>query len=69
MFNEKELKVRYNRRLKEVQRIAFESGKPDYSFGWDVTAFVNGPQAELLARLNALVRWIDPGEPVNWRGL
>lgn len=69
MFTKKELKARYNRRLKEVQRIAHESGEIDYSFGWPVVAFVDGPQAELLARMNAFVRGIDPGEPVNWRGL
>lgn len=69
MFNEKELRKRYNERLKEVRRIAQESSDLHYDFGWAVTAFVNGPRAELLARMNAFVRGIDPGEPVNWRGL
>lgn len=61
MFNKQELKARKRRRLMELE----ESPEPD----WDSKAFLEGPQAELKARLNAFVRWIDPGEPVNWRGL
>jgi hypothetical protein len=61
MFNEKELQQRYTKRMHELA----ERGDP----GWDASAFLLGPKAELLARVNAWVRWIDPGEPVNWRGL
>ena len=62
MFNEKELEARYRARRREVNAMPEDPG-------WDAKAFMRGPQAELLARLNAFVRWIDPGEPVNWRGL
>jgi hypothetical protein len=61
MFNEKELNQRKDKRLKELAK----RGDP----GWDAKAFMRGPKAELLARMNAHVRDIDPGEPVNWRGM
>ena len=63
MFNEKELNQRKDKRLKEL------AGKKATDLGWEARAFMHGPKAELLARVNAWVRWIDPGEPVNWRGL
>jgi hypothetical protein len=62
MLNQKELNQRKDKRLKELAK---QEGDP----GWDAKAFLRGPKAELLARVNAWVRWIDPGEPVNWRGL
>ena len=67
MFDAKELKKRRNKRLKEIHQEVRETGVEEY--GWAVTAFSFGPQAELLARMNARVQGIDPGEPVNWRGL
>ena len=65
MFNEKELNRRKDKRRKELRK----AGGRAVDFGWDAYAFMDGPKAELLARVNAWVRWIDPGEPVNWRGL
>lgn len=62
-FTKKELNQRKDKRLKEL------AGLKDKDLGWDARAFVRGPQAELKARLNAWLRWVDPGEPVNWRGL
>lgn len=67
MFNKQELKKRYAERLKELKQLRREGHGPD--FGWDVYAFQHGPKAELLARVNAWVNWIDPGAPVNWRGM
>ena len=37
--------------------------------GWDAYAALISPQEELKARLNAFLNWVDPGEPVQWRGL
>jgi len=66
MFNKQELKKRYQDRLGQLLSDETAFGEePD----WDARAFLLGPQAELLARMNAHVRGIDPGEPVNWRGL
>lgn len=65
MFNEKELEQRMRRRELEL----LKTGGRAADRGWDAHAFRQGPQAELLARMNAFVRGIDPGEPVNWRGL
>lgn len=66
MFNEKELVDRKANRLSELDSDYAAWG---HGPGWDHLAFLHGPQAELLARMNAFVRGIDPGEPVNWRGL
>jgi len=37
---------------------------------WEASAqaIVEAPKQELLYRLNAQVRGIDPGQPVNWPG-
>lgn len=66
-FTNKELNQRIDQRNKELAKAQAE--KPDHEFGWDVYAYRRGPKAELLARVNAWFKWIDPGEPVNWRGL
>ena len=66
-FTKKELNQRIDARNKELKTA--QEQRPDHEFGWDVYAYRRGAKAELLARLNAWVRWIDPGEPVNWRGL
>lgn len=63
MFNEKELADRKHKRCEEL------GGVPPSELGWDAYVFLEGPQAELKARLQAFVNWIDPGEPVNWRGM
>lgn len=65
MFNEKELKQRYRKRELEL----LKTGGRAADRGWDAHAFLRGAREELLARMNAFVRGIDPGEPVNWRGL
>lgn len=64
-FTDKELNQRKDKRLKELRK---EGGRA-VDRGWDAYAFLDGPQAELKARLNAWVNWIFPGEPVHWRGL
>lgn len=63
MFNKKELAARKHRRCVELGGVA------PSELGWDAYAFQDGPQAELKARLNAWLNWVDPGEPVHWRGL
>ena len=60
MFNKKELAARKSKRRAEL-----EGTEP----GWDAYAALESPRAELKARLNAWVNWVDPGEPVHWRGL
>lgn len=61
MFNKKELAARKRKRLIEL------GSGPEPK--WDAYAFLKGPQEELKARLNAWLNWVDPGEPVHWRGL
>lgn len=65
MFNEKELKQRYRKRELDL----LKTGGRAADRGWDAHAFLQGAKAELLARMNAFVRGIDPGEPINWKGL
>lgn len=68
MFNKKELQARKDKRLMDLQSddCAF-GGSMDR--GWDAYAALISPQEELKARLNAWFNWVDPGEPVHWRGL
>jgi hypothetical protein len=61
-MNQKEI----NQRI-EARNKALAKDKRDH--GWNHTAYRKGPKAELLARLNAYIKGIDPGAPVNWRGL
>lgn len=64
-FTKKELAQRKDKRLKELRK----AGGRGADHGWDAYAFLDGPRAELKARLNAFLNWVDPGEPVHWRGL
>ena len=48
----------------ERQKHNFSGGKYMTHLAWHFP-----PKKELLERLNARLRGIDPGEPQNWKGL
>ena len=64
-FTDLELEQRKVARLKELRK----DGGRGADHGWDAYAFLDGPGAELKARIQAWVNGVTPGDPVNWRGL